>query len=458
MILSHVKISPFMFRTTLIVMILLLGCVKDKNFDIPEIACEDQITANATYSEIKGLYDNGTVQIQEDLIIEGYVGSSDKEGNFFGELFFQNALENPTDAFQIAIDLRDSHLFYNKGGKVLVRLKGLYLGKTKDVFKLGGVFNSFGNLSVGRIPSKTVFEHILVSCDNDGDITPTTTTITELKDEMVNTLVRIKEVEFSLDHMGQTFAEKEEETERTIVDCEDNELLLVNSGYADFWSELLPEGRGDITGILTKDDGYKLVIRSLNDIQFQNERCEDLIDEFTSTSLFLSELADPENNTGARFVEIYNAAKEPLSLKGWKLVRYTNGSTEISAAIDLTGTTIGAESTLVISPNEEEFELVYGFAPDIAVGINSPADSNGDDNLQLIDPFGTVIDTFGVIGEDGSGTDHEFEDGRALRKTEIVVANAIYDFSEWIIYNDTGAGETINAPKLAPEDYTPGIR
>lgn len=166
----------------------------------------------------------------------------------------------------------------------------------------------------------------------------------------------------------------------------------------------------------------------------------------------------PENNTGARFVEIYNAAKEPLSLKGWKLVRYTNGSTEISAAIDLTGTTIGAESTLVISPNEEEFELVYGFAPDIAVGINSPADSNGDDNLQLIDPFGTVIDTFGVIGEDGSGTDHEFEDGRALRKTEIVVANAIYDFSEWIIYNDTGAGETINAPKLAPEDYTPGIR
>ena len=455
---SHIKTSAFILKMTLIVMMLAQGCVKDKNFEEMKIACENQIQANATYAEIKSLYDNGTVQIQEDLVIEGYIGSSDKEGNFFGVLFFQNAPEYPTDAFQIEIDLRDSHLFYSAGDKVLIRLKGLYVGKTKDVYKLGGVFSSFGNLSVGRIPSKTVFEHIFVSCDNDEKITPTITTITELKDEMVNTLVKIEDVEFSLDNLGQSFAEKEEETERALLDCNDNELLLVNSGYADFWSELLPEGRGSITGILVKDGGYKLIIRNLEDIQFGNERCEDFVDEFTSQAIFITELADPDNNAGARFVELYNTAKEPLSLKGWKLVRYTNASLEISSTIDLTGTTIGTESTLVISPNEEEFKLVYGFVPDIAVGTNSPADSNGDDNLQLIDPFGTVIDTFGVIGEKGSGTDHEFEDGRAYRKTEIMVANAIYDFSEWVIYNDTGSEGTMNAPKVAPEDYTPGIR
>lgn len=458
MISSHIKTSSFILKMPLLVIILLQGCVKDKNFEIPEIVCEDEIKATATFAEVKRLYDNKTVQIQEDLIIEGYIGSSDREGNFFGVLFFQNTLENPTDGFRIEIDLRDSHLFYSVGDKVLVRLKGLYLGKTKEVFKLGGVFNSFGNLSVGRIPSKTVFEHILVSCDNQGEIIPTRTSITGLKDEMVNTLVEIEEVEFSLEYLGQTFAEQEEETERTLLDCNDNELLLVNSGYSDFWSELLPEGSGNITGILTKDDGYKLVIRNLNDIQLQNERCEDFVDEFTSRSILLTELADPDNNAGARFVEIYNVAKEPLSLKGWKLVRYTNASSEISSTIDLTGNTIGAESTLVISPNKEEFERVYGFAPDIAVGTNSPADSNGDDNLQLIDPFGTVIDTFGVIGEKGSGTDHEFEDGRALRKIEIAVANATYDFSEWLVYNDTGSEGTINAPKEAPADFTPGIR
>ena len=70
----------------------------------------------------------------------------------------------------------------------------------------------------------------------------------------------------------------------------------------------------------------------------------------------------------------------------------------------------------MISPNATEFETVYGFAPDLGVSTNSPADSNGDDSLELVDPFGTVIDVFGIVGEDGTGTNHEFEDGKAVRK------------------------------------------
>lgn len=102
---------------------------------------------------------------------------------------------------------------------------------------------------------------------------------------------------------------------------------------------------------------------------------------------------------------------------------------------------------------------MYGYKPDVALGSNSPADSNGDDNLQLIDPFGAVIDTFGVIGEDGSGTNHEFEDGRAVRRPEIVRANTNYNPTEWMVFNDTGTEETINQPQMAPpNDFTPGVR
>ena len=72
--------------------------------------------------------------------------------------------------------------------------------------------------------------------------------------------------------------------------------------------------------------------------------------------------------------------------------------------------------------------------------------------------FEAVIDSFGIIGEDGSGTNHEFEDGRALRKPGILQANATYDFDEWVIFNDTGAAGTTNQPQNAPADFTPGIR
>ncbi|MEP3385867.1 MAG: lamin tail domain-containing protein, partial [Flavobacteriaceae bacterium] len=169
-------------------------------------------------------------------------------------------------------------------------------------------------------------------------------------------------------------------------------------------------------------------------------------------------LADPDNNSGARFVELYNSSIEPLDLNQWTLRRYTNANTEISSTIDLSGFKIEPGGTLVISPNQSEFELVYGFPPDIGVSTNSPADSNGDDNLALVDPFGVVIDIFGIIGEDGSGTNHEFEDGRALRKGNITMGNPNYSFGEWVIANDTGGAGTIDQPQNAPENFTPGSR
>ena len=119
---------------------------------------------------------------------------------------------------------------------------------------------------------------------------------------------------------------------------------------------------------------------------------------------------------------------------------------------------IDAESTLVISPNADEFQLVYGFDPNLGVSTNSPADSNGDDNLELVDAFGTIIDVFGVVGEDGSNTNHEFEDGRAVRNSNIIEGSPIYTFSEWTLFNDTGDAGTIKLPQNAPQDFTPGVK
>tara|TARA_R110002050_G_scaffold110892_1_gene223524 strand:+ start:9609 stop:11012 length:1404 start_codon:yes stop_codon:yes gene_type:complete len=443
----------------LVIGIVLLSCVKDRNFKTPVIVCSDDIKVNTTYKIVKELYVDQTLQIQDDLIIEGYVISSDEAGNFFSVLYFQNTPENPTEGFEIEVDVRDSHLIYPIGTKIFIKLKGLYLGKSKEVYKIGGVFSSFGNLSVGRLPALIVNQHILVSCDERASLKPTEISLQESIDPYVGTLVLLNNVEVSQEEIGFSYAVEGEETKRMLIDCNDNEIGLLNSGYSNFQAKIVPEGSGTISGLLLKEgDDYFLVIRNENDISFVNERCEDVVDEFTSTSFFISELADPNNNSGARFVELYNSSTESLSLKGWRLRRYTNANLEISSSIDLTGYEVLGESTFVIAPNASEFEIVYGFSPDLGVGTSSAADSNGDDNLVLVDPFGTVIDVFGSIGEDGSGTNHEFEDGRAFRNLTIQQANAIYTFSEWQIYNDTGASGTTNQPKNAPDDFNPGVR
>ncbi|MHA7829670.1 MAG: DUF5689 domain-containing protein [Flagellimonas sp.] len=448
------------FKTTFIIgLMTLLCCVDGREFDEMEGSCTTDLAANITFEALNALVQDDVVQIQDDLILEGYVISSDRAGNFFGVLYLQDALNNPSKGIQLEMDLRESHLQFPVGSKVLIKLKDLYLGKRGDNIRIGSVFSSFGNLSIGRLPSGKVFEHLLVSCDDEGLPEPVVTVIVEIDSLPSNILVQLENVEFSEEVLGETYAIAQEETERIIQDCEENEITLVNSGYADFQTEPLPEENGTLTAILTKDgDTPQLIIRTLDDVNFTEDRCPEIITEFTSSQIFISELADPDNNSKARFVELYNSASEPLDLNLWTLRRYTNDNTDISSTIDLSGLIIDAESTLIISPNAEEFELVYGFAPDLGVSTNSPADSNGDDNLELVDPFGTIIDMFGVIGEDGSGTNHEFEDGRAVRNSNIMVGNPVYTFSEWTIFNDTGDAGTTKLPQNAPEDFTPGVR
>ena len=441
------------------ILLLFNACVKDRDFDAPEGDCTSDLVANASFSEVKALYKGELLQIQEDWVIEGYVISSDQAGNFFSVLYFQDSPVNPTQGFRIEIDVRDNHLLFPVGSKIRIKLKGLYLGQSRDVFKLGGTFAAFGTTLVGRLPALKVPEHIFVACNGLTEISPQTVSIGEIDSTLTNTLVRFEGMEISEEELDGVFALEGEETEHILMDCSDNEITLINSGFSDFQSEGLPQGNGSIQGVLIREnEDFFLVIRDLEDINFNDERCEEVVTEFTSTEIFFSELADPNNNAGARFVEVYNASSEPLNLNGWMIRRYTNANMEVSSMLDLSELTIAAQSTLVISPNANEFELVYGFAPDLGVGTNSPADSNGDDNLELVDPFGTVVDRFGVIGEDGSGTNHEFEDGRAVRNSEISNANSMYTFLEWTIFNDTGAGGTINQPQNAPEDFTPGSR
>lgn len=438
---------------------MLCACVKDGSFEAPDPHCSGDLVTNIGYGEVKDMYKGETVEILGDLILEGYITSSDQMGNFFGVLHFQDRAVDPTEGFQIEIDVRDSHLLYPVGSKVLIKLKGLYLGMSKGVFKIGGQFTSFGNISVGRLPAAVVDQHLFFSCDAVKAIDPVRITLADLSENLTNTLVQIQGVEIKEEEVGLPFADAMVETARTLIDCMDRELTLLNSGYSDFQGELLPELNGSIVGVLVRENQkYQLAIRNLGDMDFGGERCAELVDEFTSGKFFISELADPDNDVTARFVELYNSDLEPLSLKGWTLRRYTNANIGVSSTIDLSGSVIGSEQTFVISPNATAFESVYGFAPDLGVGANSPADSNGDDNLQLVDPFGTVVDSFGVIGVDGSGTEHEFEDGRAVRNAYIMEGNALYTFSEWTIFNDSGGNGTINLPQNAPEDFTPGIR
>ena len=419
---------------------------KDCNsFEGPLIPAEDLLE----------LTSESLTEIREDWVLEGYVVSSDLTGNIFGSLYIQDHPDSPGFGVEIKSDLLELHAIYPLGSRVLVSLKGLYLGKRGKGLVLGAVRNSFGNLIPDRLPALATLEHLRLSCDPEIDPTPVIRRLSDLDSTCLHTLIRLEEMEVSEAFKEGKFGDFEDGI--ILENCKEETIVLQNSSFADFAGLPLPSGNGSVTGILTQSGNeYQMLIRDFKDLNLSGPDCDALYPLLDSDSLFISELADPDNEPQARFLELYNASDKTLDLRGWTLRRFTNANLEPGPEVALEGLTIPGKSALVFSAFPEAFKAIYGFEPDVIVQANGPADSNGDDNLQLVNPFGEVKDTFGRIGEDGTNTDHEFEDGRAVRRDSVKTSNPVYASSEWEIFNDTGAAGTTNLPQIAPADYNPG--
>ena len=135
---------------------------------------------------------------------------------------------------------------------------------------------------------------------------------------------------------------------------------------------------------------------------------------FSFADVFMTELTDPQNSSDAgRYVELYNNGDSDVDLSvGWKIQRWTNGNADPTASSikDLTGT-ISTGGFYIICNDADKFSTTYGLTCDQDIGTGGAADSNGDDNMAILDASGAIADMFGVAGEDGTGTGHEFEDG-----------------------------------------------
>ena len=160
--------------------------------------------------------------------------------------------------------------------------------------------------------------------------------------------------------------------------------------------------------------------------------------------VIITELADPNNSAGSRYVELYVVGPNSVDFTDWELIRYTNANTTISSnRIDLTSLgTLNKGSFAIIAANGTTFQTTYGTAADINAGTGGPADSNGDDKIAIVDASDTIIDIFGVPGESSNNANNaqNFEDGRAERVASVTTPTSTWNASEWNTDNDQGFG------------------
>ena len=422
----------------------------DVNLNEERCNYSNALTPTITLQEVRALY-KGTMfefGVKTNYVVEGYVISSDQQGNFEHKFVIQNEVENATAGIQILIE--DDAVFesFPLGAKILIKLNKLYMTEIEGVLSVGVPKGT----KIIEIEEENIGEYIY----NSGaisEIKPHEVTIKDILNKTYeSTLVKVLNVQLVENELGSAYAYFSGYNNgiRTLETCnETSKLSVFTNGKAAFANELFPEGHGSIVGVL----GSSLEIRTVEDIQFAEayEVCQVIVPK-----IMITEVADPKNSVGARFVELYNAGETAINLTGWKLNKYINGAATVSnAPVLLNGVEVAAGGFVIIA--NTGYAAIFNESPTIESTYIS---GNGDDVYELVDNTGETIDIFGVIGEDGNGTNWEYLDGRAVRNLTIYNSNKIFTITEWTVYSDASNNliSNPNSPKNAPLDYNPNYR
>ena len=268
--------------------VFLTSCVQDDVYSTPDLQgkCQD-LTPTKTIAEVKAAFalaSSNNVTITEDIIIEGYVSSSDESGNVYKTIYLQDAPENPTQGLVVSVDAVSTYTSYPQGSKVYIKLKGLAFGKYGNVLQVGYMnIDPVTNTSeFGRIPEKLVKEHLVRSCAPKAKIVPKVITLSQLSssiDPLIGALVQVNNAEFPINLLCNVYAPNGTTVNRQLVDptktTPENKRVVRNSGYASFAADQLPSGNGTFIGILSKfNSDYQFFINRVSDLNMKGPRLD----------------------------------------------------------------------------------------------------------------------------------------------------------------------------------------
>ncbi|MCC8019940.1 MAG: DUF5689 domain-containing protein [Rikenellaceae bacterium] len=224
---------------------------------------------SVTIAALKSMYVDHPVTVTDEVSISGRIVSSDRWGNFYKTL----CVEDATGGIAIRIDLEEYFRTFRLGAEVTVYCNALSLGTYGGAVQLG-VLSGDGTNTVTYIPSGHVMSAFRLV--GEGTEPPVAVvTIPDIRPNLINTYVEIREVQFEDGTPGLTWSEEGADTDRYITDPQGNRLAVRTSRYATFAGDLLPHGSGIIRGVVGYFNGsYQLTVINSHYAMMESERFE----------------------------------------------------------------------------------------------------------------------------------------------------------------------------------------
>ena len=303
----------------------------ERDYDAPPLA-EPEYTgpaANLTIAELReqcaAATEDAPIIITQEQVIKAIVTANDESGNIFKKIY----LQDETGAIEMAVDQNSVYNYYPVGQTVYVDLNRLSISVYGDEQQLG---HPDGYLY------RTPWEDFQTHVQKDGWAKPEEVVPIVIDDiSTVNT---------------------------NIVDSHGNTLMVRTSSYANFASDILPEGRGNVTGILGRFRGtWQLTLRTIDDVADFTGTNDDqggTDDTPAATETIFEEKFDQEGGQGSFTIE--NILLPQGSTYVWSATNY-NEKYYMQASAYVNGANQESDSRL-ISPeldltNKQDITLTF---------------------------------------------------------------------------------------------------
>mgnify|MGYP006890785953 FL=1 len=216
---------------------------------------------------------NGLQQITEETRIEGVIVGDDESGNIYKQLMIAD------ESGIIVIGINNTGLYATcpVGQKMIIDCEGLYIGGYGELGQLGSVYNG----KVGRMPGYMWEEHVRLLGEPNlfyPELAPKALTAADLSSwdkAEAPILVNMNDVSFENADGEELYAEdkggSQSAIEQNLVFEDGTKLVVRTSTYANFANDVLPQGKLNVTGLLSRyGNTWQLTLRSGEEVKRNN--------------------------------------------------------------------------------------------------------------------------------------------------------------------------------------------
>ena len=252
-----------------------VSCTDD--FDVPEVVVPqaeyneaDVISIEAMKTQYWQDGDSYITEIKDSgKYIKGRVVSSDESGNIYKSICIQDG----TAAIAFSVNQNSLYNQYRVGQEVVVALDGMHVGKYRGYMQFGDPQDFNGQMQATFMSFEKFQAHVQKNGFPDRTAVDTLDiNISDLPTEplkmglMQSRIVRFKNVHWETP--GEVYAPDKENASRNLIDETGASIVVRNSGYAKFHAERIPNGTGDVIGILGfYGSSWQLLLNSVADVR-----------------------------------------------------------------------------------------------------------------------------------------------------------------------------------------------